>query len=400
MSDLYALVIGASIDSIYAINEAKKMEFTVIAFDGNAQAEGLKYADISIVIDITKPELIIDKLSELNIKPDIILPVPIGKMLNTIGILNDHYNLTGATYKNADICTDKYNFHNLLFNNGLRQIKCELLKQNDNSININDFQFNYPVIFKPRYGSGSRSVYLINNKIELVDIVNKYLPLKEDFIVEEFVDGTEYGVDGAVIDGKFNFVLLREKILTSYPYRQCIGYFSIFENNIIFNEINCYLSKVIKSLNLNNVLLHADIIYNNKNIFIVEIAPRPSGHYLHNIFVPIVTGVNMINEFINFAVPSIRQNYSFIPKYNNCMLIKYFDFENCNILKVPDNDFLMNKYPLINFEYNNVNRVMERVIDGQSIMKRGYFILEGKNKTELEYFSKNILNEFVIENVS
>ena len=46
MSQKVALVIGASKESVFAINEAKKAGLKVVAFDGNKDAIGLKLAEI------------------------------------------------------------------------------------------------------------------------------------------------------------------------------------------------------------------------------------------------------------------------------------------------------------------------------------------------------------------
>lgn len=113
-----ALIIGASSESIIAIKHAKALGLKVIAFDANPKAPGLKEADISYNIDIINPSNIIQTLSKENITPDIILPVPIGRYLITIGALNDYYKLDGFSFEMADICTDKLKFASALVDNG------------------------------------------------------------------------------------------------------------------------------------------------------------------------------------------------------------------------------------------------------------------------------------------
>ena len=122
MSQKVALVIGASSESVFAINEAKKAGLKVVAFDGNKDAIGLKLADVSYVVDIRDPKNIIEKLMG-EYEPIMILPVPIGRYLITTGSINDYYKLDGVSYKAADLCTDK-----LLFHKKLRNLTDETIK--------------------------------------------------------------------------------------------------------------------------------------------------------------------------------------------------------------------------------------------------------------------------------
>ena len=80
---MYALVIGASSESVYAINRARSYGMKVLAFDGDKGAEGLKYADESFVVDIRDPEKIYSIIDRKRIHPEemVVLPVPIGRYL-------------------------------------------------------------------------------------------------------------------------------------------------------------------------------------------------------------------------------------------------------------------------------------------------------------------------------
>lgn len=118
------LLIGASSESLFAISEAQKQGLKVVAFDGNKDAPGLKYADFSFVCDIKEPKNIINIVSTHGFKPICVLPVPIGRYLITTGAINDHYNFRGGGkrvlggFKQCDICTDKLAFHKALNANG------------------------------------------------------------------------------------------------------------------------------------------------------------------------------------------------------------------------------------------------------------------------------------------
>lgn len=74
-------VIGASSESIYAIEEAKKRGIYVIAIDGSEEAPGLQCADEGHVVDIRDVEAVFSFFDSNPI--DFLLPVPVGRILTT-----------------------------------------------------------------------------------------------------------------------------------------------------------------------------------------------------------------------------------------------------------------------------------------------------------------------------
>ena len=232
MESRTGIVIGANRDAIHSIQMAQKNGVHIIAVDGNPNAEGFAYADESKIVDISN----VDKVAEVvkAIKPDFILPIPIGRYLATMGMINTRYGLKGAGEQAVILSTDKYEFHQVLYEAGLRNVKANIP---------------FPVLFKPRYGSGSRDIFFANNEQELKERYQKVIQKREDFVLEQMVEGTEYGVDGAVVDGKLFITLLREKMITPLPVRQAVGSFSVVndaENTDMINRVYEYIGKTVK----------------------------------------------------------------------------------------------------------------------------------------------------------
>lgn len=250
----------------------------------------------------------------------------------------------------------------------LRPIECHLITPNlDLSI------LKFPLIIKPRFGSGSRDVIAVKNQDELKNALSKIDLNKEDFLAETLVEGVEYGLSGAVVNGKYIHILIRQKLLTPLPYRQSIGSLSASE---IF-EVTNYMQRVSTRLNLKNCLINADLIITPEGEpFIIELAPRPSGHYLSSTFVEIATGVNMTKEWINMI---LGKAFSFEPKFIKHAIIRYFDFEGR--VTPPNFEILKNELGIVKYECN-INGVLGKVTDGKSIMNRGYAIIVASNKQE------------------
>ena len=395
-----AAVIGASSESIYTIQKARELGLYVIALDGNPEAPGLKAADASYVVDIRDPEKVFEILDKN--KPDVVLPVPIGRYLTTTGAVNDKYGLVGVSADAAEICTDKYEFHKVLNEKGLRNAELYLLPAGSDVPDASELNDIYPVVVKPRFGSGSRGVVVFNTPAELEEKFLKNQPYDEDYCIESCVPGPEYGVDGVFTEGKFTLILLRGKKNTPPPYRECVGYYSVRrtdDNKEFYDRVEHLMQKVGEAIGFKDTLIHADIIKDSNNMpFIIETSARPSGHNLHNLFTPMASGVDEVTEFIKYAVPALEKSYSFEPQTAGNMVIRYFDFENVRVNKVPDEKELYKKYPLKAWQCNlKKGMFLGKVTNGASIMGRGYYVLEAATHFELDGYCDDIKSEFELE---
>ncbi|WP_176325051.1 hypothetical protein [Campylobacter mucosalis] len=116
-----AVVIGASAESVFAINRAKMRGLKVAAFDGDSKAAGLKIADFGFVCDIKDPKNIIEILKQNCLNPLFVLPVPIGRFLITTGAINEYFKIKNTDdFNTLNLCTDKLAFHNALNGGGAR----------------------------------------------------------------------------------------------------------------------------------------------------------------------------------------------------------------------------------------------------------------------------------------
>lgn len=367
-----AAIIGASEESLHTIEKAHELGLEVVALDGNPDAAGLKVADIPVVVNISDEEATLDVIKKLGI--DFNLTVPIGRYLTTIGYVNDALNLPGISRASAVLCTDKYAFHNILASNNLRHCHCYLVNKN-NADSIADLELSYPAIMKPRFGSGSRAIYYLENKTSLQNALSEIAD--EDFVLEECMEGDEYGFDAAVIDGIFHLILLRKKDNTPLPARQAVAYYSVNPEDSFHQDVYEYCKKIAGVLGFSECLMHGDIIRTPEGPFAVEVSARPSGHYLHNLFTPLCTGIDMAEEYIKHR---LGMSCSFTPTETKNMMIHYFDQEGI-VSSVPSKIELETlakneNATLVDFVCNlKPGDKLEAVSTGHSLMNRGYYII-------------------------
>lgn len=395
-----AAIIGASKEALHTIKKAHEYGIEVVALDGNPGAEGLEAADKPIVADISDEEAVLKVLRRE--KPDFVLTVPIGRYLTTIGTVNDTLGLPGISREMADLCTDKFRFHKKLSENDLRRCRC--YKVDDGRIADAEgtvfpaqgsmtagLPLTLPGILKPRFGSGSRGIHMITRKEQLVPALG--MVSGEPYVLEECIAGEEYGVDGAVTEGKFQMVLLRKKENTPPPSRQAVGYFSVLPSDGFWKQVYNYMKKAVACLGLGECLLHADIIKGAEGPFIIELSARPSGHNLHNLFTPMCTGVDMAEEYIKYRM---GRSYSFLPGQTKSMMIHYFDMEGI-VRNVPDREQVSRAVGegLAAWECSiRQGEELKPVSDGHSLMGRGYFVMKGSGDSQFRNQAKVVKNMF------
>ena len=276
-------------------------------------------------------------------------------------------------------------------------------------------EFSFPAILKPRYGSGSRGIFFLNSLEELRAALEELagengekdagIPAacEEDYVLEEAVPGAEYGVDAALDEKKYCQILLRRKLLTPPPARQAVGYFSVtggeeWEARLI-SLVRDYLERVTAVLELQDCLLHADLMVLGERIFVIELSARPSGHHLHDLFTPMATGVDMAEAYIR---SQCGLPYTYEPKETRRLLIRYFALPEGVVKSVPEKEELALpegiRLRVWDCEIRPGDR-LERVTTGHSVMGRGYFILEGDTDEGLEAAADGVLGKFAVEDV-
>lgn len=424
-----ALVIGANEEAVFSMETARKYGLRVAAMDGNPKAAGLAAADEAYHLDINDLASVFAVCDRL--EPLVVMPAPIGHCLTTVGAVNDRYHLAGVSQSAAEICTDKYLFHRKMKEQGLRDAQLVLLS-GGKAVQEEDIAplTGYPVVVKPRLGSGSRNVEICGNAQELLCFLKYEVAengvLTEDYVAETCIPGPEYGVDGAYVDGRFRMVLLRRKKNTPPPYRQCVGYYSVLPGEEpAFYENCCRLMQEMgEAIGFENCVVHADLIRRrgeNGELtdipFVIETSARPSGHNLSNLFTPLAGGVTLVEDFLKLALLMKQDSGSlpdgeslwkkeqeeereklFVPKTVRKLLIRYFDLPEGIVRRVPDPELLAGKYPLLDYSCRILpGEELSLVRDGASVMGRGYYILEGKDDRELDELDAGIRSEFVIE---
>lgn len=166
----------------------------------------------------------------------------------------------------------------------------------------------YPLFIKPSCGSGSTGIAKIENIEELEARYEK------DFLIQEYMEGQEIGVDVFVdlISGELCSIFAKKKLkMRAGETDKSVSY----KNNKLFEIIEQFV-KLYGLRGANDI----DVFEKNGEFYISEVNPRFGGGYLH----AYECGVNFPRMLINNMEG--RVNSRCIGNYKeNVYMMKYFD---------------------------------------------------------------------------
>lgn len=138
---------------------------------------------LNVILDICKKEKI-DTLFAL-IDPELSLIAENIEAFKSIGVMPI---ISG--YDKVEMCFNKYEMYKFLLENNFKTAKSYIDKEefyND----LEKGKINFPVFVKPVKGSASININKVTSKEELEVLWN----ISKDLIIQEFMNGQEYGID-------------------------------------------------------------------------------------------------------------------------------------------------------------------------------------------------------------
>ncbi len=140
----------------------------------------------------------------------------------------------------------------------------------------------YPVIIKPIFGTGSKDINYIENRLELNNFCDNNQKLIPEYTCEQFISGAEYSLELLIINNKLFLSLgTFRKYLSPLPSRMEIAHLS--DDSYYQKSIAEKIYKVlIKQLKFEApLILHIEYkIDKDDQIYLIEVNPRPCGNLL------------------------------------------------------------------------------------------------------------------------
>lgn len=284
--------IGAGLNQIPLIKEARNMGFHVIGVDKNSLAPGFQYCDLKIQESIDDYESIFLKLSEIMFDGTIsaIMTKSYGNAIITTAYLCEKFAVPSLPFEESKKFLNKKITGKIYTKKGIQVPQAA-------KINSKNLSRQLPIVAKPQKGHAKADVKLLSSKEEL----NKFLKSheKNNFIFEKFVFGDEIICAGLIEKGKYFHILMSDKKRTPHPFFVDLMHSTPSKYCHLTDKTVETGQMIAEAFNIQTSPLIMEFIVDaDDRLHLLEAVPEFGGEFIPDILVPAATGYNHISGTI------------------------------------------------------------------------------------------------------
>lgn len=269
------LILGAGIYQVPLIKTAKKLGLYTIVCSIPGNYPGFEFADKVYYENTTDVEKILEIARDENINGIITTGTDVAVI--TIGSVCDTLGLKGLSREAAQVATDKMLMKSRYEEFGVRTARFRKVYFSDTSYREKVADLNFPLMFKSVDSSGSRGIIKVNDSSEFdnAKAIVADNTRSDYFIVEEFVDGEEFGAQAFVKDGEIQFILPHGDYVFKGDTGVPVGHFAPYDLPAeVIEDTRLQLEQAIKAMSLDNCAINADFILSDNKVYVLELGGR------------------------------------------------------------------------------------------------------------------------------
>ncbi len=293
-------IIGASYLQLPLIEKAKELGYTTHVFAWAADDVGEKAADFFYPISITETDRIAEKCREIGICGICSIATDLGNY--TVNYVANQLGLPGNSMEATRRSTNKRLMRQAFRQGGDPSPKSIPV---DQDTDLSALRLEFPVIVKPTDRSGSRAIFKLESPAELTRAVREALEagFEKKALIEEFVEGQEYSVEGISFQGNHHILAMTLKYTTGAPHFIETGHMEPAPvSPEMFRKVEAVVKHALDTLGVENSASHSEIkIDGDGRIRIIEIGSRMGGDCIGSDLVLYSTGIDFLKAVIQLA---------------------------------------------------------------------------------------------------
>lgn len=393
------IILGGGENQVPLIKRAKDLGLYVILCDYRENVPGVALSDVHYKVNTLDPTQLIE-VGEIE-SPDGIITnsepafISMAETAQKLGLRCMSLDST-RLYKNKFLMREFCNKHNI----ASPQYRC------CTSINEALSFFGHvqkKCIIKPLDNSASRGVFSINSETDLMnrfgDCIAASSTTNPAIIIEEYITGTEFTIDGLMTPTGHRCLAISEK--KHYSYNENVANQLLFDNkNDYFDyvELRMLNDQLVDLTNIPFGLTHAEYKYFNGRFYLIEIQARGGGNFIATDIVPFISGIDSYTEQLRWVVgENVNVKYNYDSLSDHCAVLFFFDVPgNGGVVKsIEGLDYLDSLGDSIMYHLNfQVGDVINKTKDDST--RIGWYILKCPNRLDLDKKMQMIDSQFQI----
>lgn len=269
------MILGAGIYQVPLIETAKRMGLYTIVVSIPGNYPGFALADKVYYENTVDDEKILEIAREENI--DGIVTTGTDVCVITIGKVCDALGLSGLSYEAAQVAVDKMLMKTKYEEYGVRTARFRKVLFTDPDVPTTIAGLEFPLIFKSVDSSGSRGIIRVDSYDEF-DSAMAYVKentRKDYFLIEEFIEGEEFGAQAFVYNGEVVFTLPHGDYVFHGDTGVPIGHFAPYNlEEAVIEDAKKQLAGAVKAMGLDNCAINADFILKDNKTYVLELGGR------------------------------------------------------------------------------------------------------------------------------
>lgn len=374
------------------VRKVKELGYEAVNSNLYPDSPAFQYADHAEITDVRDKEtnLAIGRKYGVNAvltdESDIAVP--------TVAYVSETLELPGIGQEKASLFTNKYKMCRFARMHGLNvpEYACCVSGQEAAEFvrNLLDGGVCSRAIIKPLDSQSSRGVYILERPEDaevFYELSASCSTDKKSVIVEQYIEGTEFTVDGIVIGGKHYSLAVSEKKHYAYNPNIASELFFSYENpRFDYEVLRRQNDRFVEMAELSFGLTHAEYKFEKGRYYLIEIAARGGGTRISSDIVPRLTGVDVYKILIEKALGHASAEDSFHPviPYSRCGVLKFLDaaFDGGRVTSIEGVDEILSNPDVLELHLEfKVGDELYLASDDRS--RIGFYIAFGESRQEL-----------------
>ena len=385
------LVLGAGVMQVKLIKKVRGMGYEAVVLGIKGNYPGLEFASKAVFVDFNDLEATLEVAKQE--KVDAVITCGIDHPVRAIAYVSEKMGLPGISIFSGEVVTNKSKMQDCFSKGGVRIARhrqvstVEEAKQAIKEIGL-------PVMFKAVDSGGSKGIIKVTN-ISEAESAFEYVEKATQtsyFLVEEFLDGEEFGAQAFVEKGEIKFVLPHGDYVFHGNTGVPLGHYAPCDfPSSVLEDCEEQLKLCVKAAQLDTCAINIDYMLCNGKVYVLELGARCGATMLAET-VSLYYGFNYYEQMI---LASLGEKTDFSRRPDGCASATMTLYSNHDGVITSQENLNPPDERLVEVRFDK--KIGDHVQAFKTgIHRLGHIIVKGDTKEEAECFMKKALSNIKI----